>query len=462
MDSSIASTRSPKAEAEIKAYINRTVGFERLDKVVLGAIVASCVQSAEEAFVNLEDHGASVLRAVADMLYEVGDFHGALVQLEAVLEKEVAVHGEGVAETAETIYMIGMCHNNTDGNGLEWFKRSLKLDEERFGEEHARTARSLIEIGFTYINRIDEETNDYPEALERYNLAIARIEAADCPSDHIDAHAKALMLLGKVHAARKDWQASIQLQEQSVRLQESKYGLDPPLAYNAIALMADSHGKLGNFDKERDLLLKALEITQRTKGPLSREAGCAYSLIAITHELMGESYEQNVLKPMIADFLERDGQYDEQSAGRLNQIIYGQYAEAAAWYKRAVEAMEHTHGLHSEPAGIWLVHFASAVDRMDQSDAKTQEHRRFIASKRVPKMDSNMRLDALASIGFSLAIPSNLMAQLTRKFEQTPGQTLPPLRAARIQRQLRYQPSAAVWGAGIADLYTPDGREKFS
>jgi hypothetical protein len=74
MDSSSSRTRSAEAEAEIKAYIKNSVGFVRTDRVVLSAIVASCVRGAASAFDAMHDRGSSVLLAAGCMLEEVGDY----------------------------------------------------------------------------------------------------------------------------------------------------------------------------------------------------------------------------------------------------------------------------------------------------------------------------------------------------------------------------------------------------
>jgi hypothetical protein len=71
MDSETSQTRSAVAEAMIKQYIVQSVGFARLDRVVLGAIVDSCVRSAAAVFAAMDDGGASVLQGVGNMLFEV-------------------------------------------------------------------------------------------------------------------------------------------------------------------------------------------------------------------------------------------------------------------------------------------------------------------------------------------------------------------------------------------------------
>jgi hypothetical protein len=349
MDSSSSRTRSAEAESEIKAYIERTVGFVRTDKVVLSAIVAGCVRSAEPAFDETEDRGMSVLLAVGCMLYEVGDYRLARVQVEVALVKGEAAYGVGAFETAEAIYMLGQCHCFTDGKCMVWYERSLRMNEEKHGKEHAATARSLVGIGSRHaLTKEHPEDNDYAKGLECFNLAITRIEASNCPSDHADAHADALAAIAGVYVRKREWQKVLLWSERSVQMRESKHGVDHALVVHALGDMATAYKYL-NPEKAMALQLRVLGIEEKSRGRLSLEVGNTCFAIGNAH------YWSNGMV---------------QASDR--------YSVAAGWFKRAVEAMEYTSGPAASLAERYRGCLKNAIDEMDPTDAKTKEYRRFL------------------------------------------------------------------------------------
>jgi tetratricopeptide (TPR) repeat protein len=387
MDSSSSRTRSAEAEAEIKAYIERTVGFARTDRVVLSAIVASCVLGVESAFDAMDDRGGSVLLAAGCMLEEVGDYNAAQILAEGALAKVEAAYGEGAYETAEAVYMLAKLQGATDSGIMPWYKRSLQMAEEEHGKEHAATARSLVGIGKMQwlmsvknermsgtkalrsganfkMHHPDGSTTEYlpdgssitvsadgntitktAKGLECINLAIARIEAADCPSDHADTHADALLHIATMQGYKKEYQEALEWSERSVRVLESKYGPDhllTTLYACALGTMATMYANLGDPEKGMALQLRVLRINEEARGRLSFEAGQACQNIGSIH----------------------------YSAGR--------YSEAALWLKKAVEAMGYTNGPAATSTVQCQGYLKYAIAGMDRTDAKAQEYRRFL------------------------------------------------------------------------------------
>jgi tetratricopeptide (TPR) repeat protein len=343
MDSSSSRTRSAKAEAEIKAYIDQTIGFNRMDSVVLSAIMASCVRSAESAFAEIKDHGASVLHVAGCMLAEVGDYRAAQLQLEAALEKGEAAFGEGAFETAETVYMLACCHSYTDGATRLWFERSLMMNAQKHGFEHVATARSFVCMG-----RYLTVEGEYVQSLQSLNMAITRIEAADCPSDHADVHADALEAIGVLHFDTEEWQECLEWSEQSVRMRELKHGPDHVLATDALTCMAATYGQLGDPEKGMALYLRVLGIEEKARGRLTYQASISCSNIGKGHE----------------------------RAGR--------HSEAADWFKRALEAGEYSMGrLAGNLAEDYREDFKRAIGNMDPANDKTWEYKMFLEESEV-------------------------------------------------------------------------------
>jgi tetratricopeptide (TPR) repeat protein len=330
MNSRTAKCRWEDEAIKIKAYINRTVGFSRLDKVVLAAIVSSILRSAESVFAEREDGGASILRAVGWMVYECGDYAAALGLLEKALVKGEAAYGAEAMEIADTVYMIGRCcskmaREDSEGVGEEWFERDLRIQTQEHGEEHASTARSLL----GGIGKIRHGKGWDEEPLASCEVAIQRIKAAERPEDYADDYADALGLIGNTHSAILTDRGCLEWSHRSVEVREAKHGRDHVLAAGALGNMAVAYGKLGDTERGMGLNLRVLGIQERAKGPLSREAG-------ITCSNIGTAYE-NV----------------------------GNYAEMASWCKRAVEALEYTIGSANSLTSDCRRSLKNAVKEMD-------------------------------------------------------------------------------------------------
>ena len=99
-----------REEEKIKEYMRTTVGFKRIDNVVRAAVVESCLRRGNKPLAKSD---VSMLYAAGCMLYEVGDYAGALVPFEKALFARQKAAPESM-ETADTLFMIGECHACTD------------------------------------------------------------------------------------------------------------------------------------------------------------------------------------------------------------------------------------------------------------------------------------------------------------------------------------------------------------
>jgi tetratricopeptide (TPR) repeat protein len=355
MDSLTAKCRWEEEAIKIKTYIQRTVGFARTDKVVLGAIIRCIVASAESVFAARADGGSGVLGAIGWMIFETGDYAAALGLLEAALAKGEAAYGAEAAEIADTVYRIGRCLSKlgeTTGSRdpRMFFERDLRIQAKAHGsEEHASTARSLVGMGVAHftagVHGKDalEKERAIQHGNECFERAIRRIQAAGCPEDYADDHADALVGISGVHSQKQEWRVCLQWSRRSVEVRAAKHGPDHALAVSALGTMADAHGNLGDPDQAMALQLRILGILERAQGPLSRDAGVTCGIIG-------------------TDYCNR--QHD--------------YPAAATWFTRSVEASEYNSG----PAGTKAYRdvLKQAIDRIDPADPMVQEHREFLAA----------------------------------------------------------------------------------
>jgi hypothetical protein len=344
MDSLTAKCRWEDEAIKIKAYIQRTVGFSRTDKVVLGAIVRCILDSTESVFAERADGGAAVLGAIGWMVFETGDYPAALGLLKAALAKGEAAYGAEAADIADVVCRIGWCLGEMGGGieeeKMQWFERDLRIQAKAHGsEEHASTARSLVSMGKTH--GADDDEAKRIECCER---AIQRIQADAHPEDYADDRADALEQIGAAHFHKQEWQACLEWSQRSAEVRAAKHGPDHALAAAALGTMAIAHGKLGDPEQAMALQLRVLGIEERAQGPLSREAG-------ITCRNIGVNY------------CNKDD------------------AEATAWFVRMVEAFEYTLGpAHYETKAKRDILRKWCVEKMDPAHPKAQEHSDFLAA----------------------------------------------------------------------------------
>jgi tetratricopeptide (TPR) repeat protein len=353
MDSLTAKCRWEEEAIKIKAYIQRTVGFARTDKVVLGAIVRCIVASAESVFAARADGGSVVLGAIGWMVFETGDYAAALGLLEAALAKGEAAYGAEAAEIADTVYRIGRCLSKlgeTTGSRdpRMFFERDLRIQAKAHGsEEHASTARSLVGMGMAHFTAgvygkdALEKERAIQHGNECFERAIRRIQAAGCPEDYADDHADALVGISSAYSQKQEWRVCLQWSRRSVEVRAAKHGPDHALAVSALGTMANAHGELGDPDQAMALHLRVLGILERVQGPLSREVG-------VTCNIIGR------------------GQRD--------------YPAAATWFTRSVEASEYTDGPGNADAKKYREVLKQAIDQIDPADPMVQEHREFLAA----------------------------------------------------------------------------------
>jgi tetratricopeptide (TPR) repeat protein len=346
MDSLSAKCRWEEEEIKIKAYIRRTVGFARTDKVVLGAIVRCILGSAESVFAGQADGGAAVLGTIGWLIFETGDHAAALGLLEAALAKEEAAHGPEAAEVADAVYRIGMCWQHIGGTEeqvMDSYERDVRIQAKVHGsEEHASTARSLVGMG-----RRHGANGDHAKCIECCERALRRIQAAAHPQDYADDYADALTVIGAAHFVKQDWRPCYEWCRWSLEVRAARHGPDHALAAGALGMLARAQEGLGD-DPEKALRLKrrALGIEERAQGPLSSGAGHACWNI-------GNWY--------------CDKEPEE-------------FAEAAIWFRRAVEAFEYTYGPAHPEAKKRRDLLRKGIDQMDPTHPKAKEHQEFLAA----------------------------------------------------------------------------------
>jgi len=133
------------------------------------------------------------------------------------------------------------------------------LDRRRalFGETHAASATSLIDLGLL---RIDQAQLDEAERLVRRGLDVARASG----SGPLEI-ARATAALGQVLEARGSYDAAIATDDQAIRLYNDAHETGAGLTA-ALAQLADSHFYAGHYDVADEINQRVLDANRRIYG----------------------------------------------------------------------------------------------------------------------------------------------------------------------------------------------------
>jgi tetratricopeptide (TPR) repeat protein len=315
--------------------LNATVKAELREQVVEVA-----EQAAFEAGEGVD--AAKLLYGVGCVLFDMQRFGRALPLLKQALYLQKRHFGADAIETLQAVYKIGEASSKISNlTGMPWYERSLQISKKQHGKLHVCVARSLIGMA-----RVHGTDGDQAKRIEFCRRAIKLVQAAPCAGDHVDVHVEALSQIGTAQFVTEEWTDCLDSCNRSIRLHEAKHGQGRTATAASLCIMATVYGKLGLHDKEMEVQLQVLRIQEEARGPLSREAGLTY--------------------------------------GNLGSIHYNaqQFAESAAYLRRAVDAMVFTFGADARDTNKYLKCLEMAVNDMDPAHPKADEYRAYLEAVR--------------------------------------------------------------------------------
>eukprot|EP00747_Dinoflagellata_sp_TGD_P095499 gnl/TRDRNA2_/TRDRNA2_166487_c0_seq2.p1 gnl/TRDRNA2_/TRDRNA2_166487_c0~~gnl/TRDRNA2_/TRDRNA2_166487_c0_seq2.p1 ORF type:complete len:206 (-),score=27.22 gnl/TRDRNA2_/TRDRNA2_166487_c0_seq2:11-628(-) len=143
-----------------------------------------------------------------------------------------------------------------------------------------------------YVNRGDwldldcptcKRTYEGPAAIAMGNIGLTKVEEAyGCESKHAAAM---LTILGSLHGDLGDAQRERDLLERALTIKEKEYGPQHQSVAVTLTNLGIAHGQLGDAERMRDLLERALEIKEKEYGRDHRE-------VAVTLTNLGNAYGQ--------------------------------------------------------------------------------------------------------------------------------------------------------------------------
>jgi tetratricopeptide (TPR) repeat protein len=305
-----ASCRWAEEEQTIRQYICDSVGYEKLDNLVLAAIVRGCMQSLPALF---KAQGApNVLYGLATKLYNAQEYGAAVPWAQRGLHLcEAGLESGRIQDfhqRANHLLQIGECAGRAGTATAAQVQRWFEQAKEIYGSEHIQTARCLVGLGYN----VAFPAGRYHTALELGRQALSIAEAIDGSRSFHSAGALALM--GAAFWMLQQYPAALEYRERWLMVLEGYYGKRAAVAEIAQALrsIGDICADQGDFDKALDCYMQAVPIAQAATGKLSDTTGMLCQSIAVTFR--------------------RTRQYDQ----------------AEHWYARTAEAFAFTYGRRNE------------------------------------------------------------------------------------------------------------------
>jgi tetratricopeptide (TPR) repeat protein len=327
-----ATCRWKEEEIKIRRYIEDSVGYNKLDKIMLAAIVRGCQSLVRGG----EDATAAMLKGLAGMLYEVEEFKEALLWAREALQLQEAKHGSDSVLIADHLIQVGEYEFKVGTAQMGIFMRAQRILERENGKGHVSTARCLVGLGKAeYRAAKAAQTMQATAQAAQTHFNVVQHKLQNDTSAQIAEHYSTSMELGK----------------QALAIVEAAFGLDTIESAGALKVIGYVHFEL----KQNDAALEHLE--RRIK-IFEAHGGCAHeivqdlNIVATAHEQRGD-YEQAFLS------LQRAVTLSAVATGKLSLgtglicqnigRVYcnqepGRYAEAVPWYEWALTALTHSVG----------------------------------------------------------------------------------------------------------------------
>jgi tetratricopeptide (TPR) repeat protein len=375
VDSSTAKCRSREHKEQIDRFIAESVGFDRLDKLMLGAIVEGYLRAMrtsgeyDQLAMHIADHSDSVehpregpkaLLRLARTLFDVQAYVPAKMWASDALELQVALYGEGAIETAEYLLQSGECAVWVPANGghiraMSSLNSALKLFEEANGTEHISTAHCRVLIG----QQLASFSKNQQERLQWCGHGLAIIEqtyGADTIEsvDALEQLGTAYTHLGQHDIALDFFERQLCAAESSITTSECTQQMYPAVYEalgfvdqratdrtrhihakigSALANVGRLHNVCGRYSDALEYQLRALAITDKASGTVGRASAGVSANIGFTY------FNQGLIAEAIP--------YFEQAAA-VYEFTYGEDSGMAREYQGVLGEMR------QRLAGTWI------------------------------------------------------------------------------------------------------------
>ena len=164
------------------------------------------------------------------------------------------------------------------------FNSLLKIDRERWGENHPEVA-----IGYSNMGSVYEEQGEYEKAKGLYEKSL-RIRERVLGEDHPDT-ARSYSKMGSVYEEQGEYEKAKGLYEKSLRIRERMLGEDHPDTASIYSKMGSVYEEQGEYEKAKELYEKSLRIHERVLGEGHPDTASIYNNLGLVYAAQRE-YEK--------------------------------------------------------------------------------------------------------------------------------------------------------------------------
>ena len=286
------------------------------------------------------------LSKFAYLLHYVGQYRETEKLFNSLLKIDRERWGENHPEVAIGYSNMGSVYEEQGeyekAKGL--YEKSLRIRERVLGEDHPDTARSYSKMGSVY-----EEQGEYEKAKGLYEKSL-RIRERMLGEDHPDT-ASIYNNLGLVYAAQREYEKAEELFEKSLRVYERIMGENHPYTATSCSCLASVYREQGKYVKAEELHQKSLRIRERALGENHPDTANSYNSLALVYKEQGEYAKAQELYEKSLRIREKMlGENHPETAISYNNlaVLYknqSEYKDATTYYLRAYKIFKFKLGL---------------------------------------------------------------------------------------------------------------------
>ena len=286
------------------------------------------------------------LSKFAYLLHYVGQYRETEKLFNSLLKIDRERWGENHPEVAIGYSNMGSVYEEQGeyekAKGL--YEKSLRICERVLGEGHPDTARSYSKMGSVY-----EEQGEYEKAKGLYEKSL-RIRERVLGEGHPDT-ASIYNNLGLVYAAQREYEKAEELFEKSLRVYERIMGENHPYTATSCSCLASVYREQGKYVKAEELHQKSLRIRERALGENHPDTANSYNSLALVYKEQGEYAKAQELYEKSLRIREKMlGENHPETAISYNNlaVLYknqSEYKDATTYYLRAYKIFKFKLGL---------------------------------------------------------------------------------------------------------------------
>lgn len=317
-------------------------------------------------------------------LYQAGDYNGATVLYEQLVQEYEKKYGPQDPQTAFALNILSGLYRATGhyDKAETTCQRAMDIDEKISGGETQHYASDLTMMAFIY-----SETGRASKAEPMYRHALSILEKVLGPEDsHVGT---VLNNMGLLYSDMGRYADAEPMLERSLAIWKKSAGeesLDVALSMNNLA---DIYLATMRYEKAEQYYKRALELRQKLEGDTHPDVAQSLNNLAYLYYEMGRYVEAEPLYKKSLDIFEKLLGPDHPSlATAMNNLagfyeFTGQFDEAEKLYKRSLEIREKALGNNSPD----VAHSLNNLAGLYRSQKKYEEARPLF--ERVLEIEKN-------------------------------------------------------------------------